>query len=500
METPYLKFVKDALRTLVDKQSARLGGAPDGALCITITRSTSKTYRSIGGRSGDTYLTYLIPEQPMEMEPYRLDLHIWPILELLSEQTGDPSYRQMALDMADGFAEHGFQPRSGLGYLGYESQFDVVRLEPVGVGGYPAPKFKPASDLPLDMLWAAAPQKMSRMFKSAYYALVTRPETMDYNRFCDVLDFDDQARQQVMKFNSNHVAFAQTGAILIHWWDMNFVRTGDAECLEWAQAMADKWAAVQHPQSGLLPHWFGSDSPNEPVMPPRPYANANDTVTGVELLLAAQELRKREEGRKLADQLTDVALRLLRGIARHGYDPKERIFPNWLRLEGGQAESALWYAFRTEKQREEMAKKDPIFKEVSVFIGQGFYRGAPWDLGVGNRIPYDLARAAWMTGDTELRERVAGFAPVIMEEARKLSSEFNEAGEWTYPASASYIKTMLLLYKMTGRGKYLDWAKELADMELRFLSQSLPSGRPEWWRMQFRDSLLEALLLLDAAD
>ena len=33
-------------------------------------------------------------------------------------------------------------------------------------------------------------------------------------------------------------------------------------------------------------------------------------------------------------------------------------------------------------------------------------------------------------------------------------------------------------------------------MELGFLSQPLPEGKPEWWRMPFRSALLEALLLL----
>jgi hypothetical protein len=69
-------------------------------------------------------------------------------------------------------------------------------------------------------------------------------------------------------------------------------------------------------------------------------------------------------------------------------------------------------------------------------------------------------------------------------------------GQWTYPASASYIKTLLLLRQMTGDRGYLDRAKKLADMELEFLSRPAPASEPEWWRMPFRDGLLEALLLL----
>jgi hypothetical protein len=495
----YIGFVTDAVRILLDRQSARWGGRPDGTLCITITNRSNRSYRSIGGKSGDTYLTYPCPEQAMEMEPYRLDLSAWPVLERLSEITGDAGCREMVRAMAHAFGRDGFNAKSGLAYLGQETQFDVIRLKPVGVAMYPMPKFKPAADLPLDILWRTAPDKTARMIKSAYYALVTNPDRMDYNRFCVDYDFDDSAERPATPFSSSHVAFAQTGSMLIHWWSMHFARTGDPQCLAWAQAMTDKWRAVQHPVSGLVPHWFGSDRADEPVMPPRPYANVGDTMTALEMLLAARELRGKPEADALASQLADMAVRLLRGIARHGYDPHARIFPNWLRVEGGVDETALWYAFRTEKHKAEMVKRDPVFREVPVFIGQGFYRcGAPWDLGMRNPVPCDIAKGACMTGDAELTKRAAEFAPPIMEEARALTGEFNAEGLWTYPASASYIEMMLSLFRATGDRLYLSHAQELAEIEIGFLSQALPAGRPQWWRMQFRDELLDALLELHA--
>jgi hypothetical protein len=52
---------------------------------------------------------------------------------------------------------------------------------------------------------------------------------------------------------------------------------------------------------------------------------------------------------------------------------------------------------------------------------------------------------------------------------------------------------------MTKEGRHLDWAQKLADMELELLSRPLPVDQPEWWRMPFRDDLLEALLLLELA-
>lgn len=490
----YLDFVKRGVGTLIERQSARAGGRPDGPLCITVTNQFSKTYRSMGGTKGN-YYTVLVQEQPIESEPYRLDFDAWTVLDLLSDVTGDAQYRRLADGMASMFAKHGFDPASGLGYLESQAEFDVVRLQPVPVSSYTEPTFKPTPFFSLDRLWAAAPEQTARMFKSAFYGLITRPENMDYNRYCSY-GFDDRLKRPSMAFNSRHVAFEYTGATLIHWWGYHFARTGDAECLAWAQAMADKWAAVQHPASGLIPAWFGSDRSDEPTQPPRPYMRASGTTVGVSLLWAAPEFRKRPEGRALSEQVEDMGRRLLRGMARHGYDPKERIFPQWLNLDGSVREETTFYCFRTQAEKDEAVKKDPTLQEVGVYAGAGFYSDGPGAVGVHNRVPYEVALGAQMAGDAEALAAARKYAEDLMEEAGKLTGPLNAQGQWTYPASATYIKTLLLLRRMTGEQRYLDWAKKLADMEMSFLSGSAPAGEPEWWRLPFRDSLLEALLLL----
>ena len=490
----YLDFAKQGVQTLIDRQSARAGGESDGALCITVTKQSSKTYRMIGGRHGDTWRTYLSEEQPMELEPYRLDFNAWPVLDLLSEVTGDAQYRRLADGMASAFGQHGFDPASGLGYLGVQAEFDVIRLQPAPVGSYTEATLKPGVNIPIDRLWAAAPEQMGRMFKAAYYGLITRPEDMSYNRYCSY-GFDDKAKKPSTAFNSVHVAFTLTGAILIHWWGHLFARTGDLECLGWAQAMAAKWLAVQHPESGLIPAWFGSDQSGEPVQPPRPHVNPWETLTVIAFLKGETELRKRPEGAGLADQVGGMARRLLRGMAKYGYDPNERIFPQWLHLDGRLREEVVWYCFRTQAQKDEAVKRDPIMKDVDVYAGSGFYMGGPGAVGANNHFPYDIALGSQMTGDGEALSAARKYADDLMEEAGKLTGPLNAKGQWTYPASASYIKTLLILHGITKERGYLDRAKKLADMELAFLSRPV-AGEPEWWRLPFRDGLLEALLLL----
>jgi hypothetical protein len=222
----------------------------DCARIVTVTQRTYKTWRTVGSPQGNSYFNALVPELPLELNPTRLDMGIWPVLEKLGKLTGNTCYGELLNGMTRAFAEHGFDAKSGLGYLGQEAEFDVVQLTPLGVVGYPEPKFKPAADLPLERLWSAAPQQMTRMFKAAYYGLITRPATMDYNRFCSY-DFDDREKKIAHAFNPQHVAFAQTAAMLIHYWAFHFARSGDTESLAWAQAMANKWSAVQHPETGL---------------------------------------------------------------------------------------------------------------------------------------------------------------------------------------------------------------------------------------------------------
>lgn len=488
----YLDLVHAGVQTLVEKQSARLGDEPSGALCLTVTKASSRSYRSLGGRHGDSYLTYPMQQQPLEPEPYRLDMRLWPLLETLSDVSGEPCYRQMVIQMADGFARHGFDPASGLGYLGAQAQFDVLHRQPVSVTSYDEPTFKPAPHLPLARLWAQAPTQMARMGKAAYYGLVTQPETLDYNRYCPY-GFDDADKSSPLTYDSRHVAFAQTGAFLIHLWAEQYARTGDGECLGWTQAMADKWRAVQHPESGLLPHWFGSDEGGLSTMPPRPYASIHESMTAIAWLQAAQALCRHAEGQPLAKQLAEMAHRLLNGLARCGYVPQEQRFPEWFHLDGRERLDTCWYAFRTEGQREEAAQRDPVLREVSVYAGASFYTAGPWAMAALTALPYDLALGESMLGAAKLLESAAALVADAQKAGSQLDGELNELGQWTFPATSSYAKTLLLLYHRSGDRRFLQGAQAMIDRQLDLLAQ-MPSSHSAWWRMPFRAIWLEALL------
>jgi hypothetical protein len=495
----YLNFAQESIETLIEKQAAPWGGSAEGPLCLTITCRTNNSYRSVGAKQGDSYISFWFPAAPFEMEPKRLDLGLWDILDRLALATGEQRYTTMVDAMVKAFVSCGFEPISGLGYLGQEAQFDVETLLPCPIGSYPKPKFKPQADLPLERLWAAAPTSVARMFKAAYRGMITRPETMDFNRWC-LYGFDDSQAQPAMEFNPGHIGFAQTGAALIHYWGFHYARTGDSNTLDWAQRMADKWSAVQHPETGLLPYFFGSGEPGTQEMPPAAQCHITDTMTALSLLRARDELMKRPASQPLAKQVEAMATQLLQGIANFGYDDTRGIFPSWMALDTGAYDyTAIWYTFPTQELKDEAVLRDPVLQEVEVFVGPGFYSDGKWSFGVDNIVPHDIALGALWTGDAVLRERAEFLAARAMEAARQLKSGFNERGQWTCSASASYIRMMLALLDLTGDEKYLENAQFLADQEMEFLARPLPAGQIEWWRHTFRNNIIDAMLELGIA-
>jgi len=406
----------------------------------------------------------------------------------------------MADDMADEFAIYGFDPKSGLPYWGQEAEFDVVLLGPGTNWGRWMPKHKPLDNTPREKMWERAPQKVTRMLKASYYGHITNAQTMDYNRFC-AYGFDDSKKQLSMEWNAGHRAFASTGAWLVQDWAFHFAKTGDTETLDWAQKMADKWQATQSEDTGLLSHFFGSTCPEETTMAARPYCDVGDSCTAIALLKAGPLLRERAEGEKLAGQVEQMGLRLITGLAKYAYDEQTGLFHHWIRVADGQEDTeAYCYSFRTQEQKDHWVQIDRELQNVDVFEGFGFYRSGVWSDGTRLPLPLHVAQATEMTGDTYLLQRARFFAERVMDAAEKLDGPLNSHGQWTYDGSADYIQMMLSLYRLTGEAVYLANARKLADMELEFRGQILAEGTPDWWRMPYRNALLEALLDLTAIE
>jgi hypothetical protein len=501
--TRYLEAAKAAVETLLEKQSVRAGGKADGPVVITVSRVWWKRFRSAGAIRGEKVLSYDIQGMPMDERATRMDLACWDVLERLSEVTGDGRYKALVAGMAGVFTEHGYEKSSGLGYLGEEGNLDAEILSLVTVYLGVDPQFKPLAGTPLWALWEAGPEAAARMIRSAYLGLITRPSDMSYNRHC-YYGFDDKPGLHPTEFNSHYSAFAMTGALLIEWWGFLYGKTGEADCLAWAEAMAAKWERVQHPESGLMPAWFSSDYNDRDVQPPVSYCNYWDTITGIGLLKAAAAWRARLGGQSLAERLEKMGTRVMQGFARHGYMDTTGAMPQWLSVDGSPRTKRTWYTFYSEEEKAEFVAKDPILSEVPVFGWYGFYTGLPWvtNAGVtvyGSNVPWHVAQAAAMTGDAYLTERAAVMAEGVIKAARGLKGGMTESGQWTVTANAVYVKMMVCLYRATGERKYLDWGREIAEIEMGFLEKGPGEGMHAWWQLPLRNSWIEALVELHAA-
>jgi len=496
MPWSFLPLVEETVDRLLADQALPLRNDPTLARFIVCSRPVSRAWTTMGTRDGG-YQFAPIPEQPLETQPQCADVAVWTVLRQLGQLTGDAKYRDAMDRMLRAFVQHAFDARSGLVYVGMMSQFNVVTCAPEGTYGS-APEFKPFDILPWDLLWEYGPPQMLRMCAATYYGLISRPETMDFNRFAP-FGFDDSLKQPSLKFNPRHVGFVYSAAMLMYYWSMHFARSGDPEKLAWTRAMAEKWRKLQNPDTGLLPHFTGSVEADDPDMSPRPYANAQDDKTGVILLKVALELDGRPEGRELAELVRQMGMDQLRGIARYGYDPDDRRFITWIWLDSGKEYTdATFYMFRTQEDKDKAIKVDPQAEAVEVSSGATFWRGFLHDYRVGSERPSTLAAAARMTKDPYLVERAAYWARELMDETRP-DVALNEAGQWVYPAYGNYARAMLDLYSVTGESRYLDHAKQLADEAVDGLAHPQPDDQPEWWRFPFRSEFLESLLTLEQA-
>jgi hypothetical protein len=498
----YLQFVVDTFRVIMEQQSLRLRGESGGPLFLSVSRPVYRGYRSIGYKRPDgTFENYWFPEMPMDFPPFAVDFDLWMLLDRLSDATGDAKYRDMVAAMADAFKTVGFDPKNGLGYLSVEGGLDVRSASLVSMKpGTEQAQFKPMNvgndpRLPLDRLWKHAPNEMHRMSRAMFYGLISDPESFDYNRFCHY-SWSDADAKHVLERNPAHCAFESVGARMIHWWAACYARTGDEKCLDYAQRMTNKWRAVQHPESGLVPDFFGAvaSQPGAP-MPPGEWAECRGaSLAALAYLDAAAELQTREGGAALAKQLSEMSEKLALGVARNSYDSQRRLFIEHLQLDGKPYASAARYTFHTQAKKDEAVKRDPLMAEVSVYLGTGLYRNPSyWEHCAGTSMVYELSEVARITKNAELIERCGRIVNDALDESRKQPGPFTADGCWTFRASGQYIKAAHSLYRATNDARFLDIATELANRELARLNTVI---YPEWWRMPERATLLDALLRL----
>jgi hypothetical protein len=489
----YLQWATQTADLLAHKQTLRLGERAGGEVCITYARGFEPAWTSVGVYDEKNIEIYPVPAKPVEPNADFMDMAAWPWLDRLSALTGDGRYSKIVDGMSAAFRDYGFDPRSGLGYIGQEAFFNVRTLGAASHTQGGTPRFKPYDDVPARM-WRDMPEKIARMYKAAFYGLITREKDFDYNRFC-YYGFRDADKKPSMSFNSNHVGFAQTASWLVGWWVDHYRHTGDVESLGWARKMTAKYRAVRGEKTGLVPHWFGNKKGATDTQDAQTMCNAGDAHTAIAFLKAAAAARGDARSEPLANELHDLGLRLMRGLCKYGYSGEERLFPSWLLIEDGAVDkSTIVYAFRTQAEKDHWVKIDPRLSVAHVYGGDGLFAGGPWTYAANPALVPALAKALPITRDPELIAFAKKLASHAMEESARLHGALNDKQQWTFPASAACASLHVGLHTVTGEAAHLENAKRLIDRELGVIDAPQPDGRPEWWRMGYRTTLINAAL------
>lgn len=508
MTTSYLAFVTATLDTLMDRksgQSLRWGGAPQAPWLPTVCSQVVRKYTSAGGINPDGTMYRIYLDTILPGEATRLDTAAIPLIERVAKATGNARFSDLAAYVDHLLGVYAFDPGSGMPYISSECEIDVRFMGPGFGGGRDYPRFKPTNEMHLDRLWRVAPEKVVRGAKAAYYGLITRPETFDFNRFT-YYGFDDSKKKHQLDFDPNQVAFATSAAWMTKMWAFVFAKTGDAETLSWATRMGEKWLALQNPRTGLVPHFLGAKLPTETGQTPQPYCHHHDVLTALAYLEAADYLDQRPQGQAIAAKLRKLGLELTRGIARHAYDKQLKIFYNWIKTaDGSSSPETIIYTFFSQEQKDYWVNKDPTLSTVEVCPGLGFYKGtAPWDFFCGAGIAPLIAKVGEKTRDAEIISLTKDMAEeFIAQRAELVRGPILPNGYWVFAESGSNIQALVALHRATGEKRWLDAARKIGDQELEYLARPEAQGENEhkvvWWRWPRRTALLTAMLDLHDA-
>ncbi|NQT93982.1 MAG: hypothetical protein HQ559_14570, partial [Lentisphaerae bacterium] len=435
---------------------------------------------------------------PFEFHARRVDIEIWSIFEELTRQGAGSEYREMADAMIKTFVSRGFDRVSGLGFFATECDFDVVSLLPRATKSTPWIRFKPTAigmwaDQSMEQLWRLAPEQMTLMSAGSFRGLVSNPDNFDFNRYCGY-GYPTGHRRPSLKPDTWHLGFPSAAFSLVRMWGAAFARTGHPKFRIWSERMIQKWSAVQHPESGLLP---GSFYKAVPQVPEKSARSRDGALSASILVRAAGEFEKRPEGRELAAKMNEMAVRIALGTIKHTYDAGKRTFSGFVMLDGKPQKGSEWYTFRTREEKDAAVRKDPKMRQVPLYDGIGFYEnGGYWRQCAGTYILPRSTFVAVRTGDKALLLQSAKLLEVAVEEFRKQTGAFTSQNKWTFSATGVYVQALCRLYEATGDARFLAWATELASGEIDRLEAV---EYPHWWRLSERTDLLSGLLMLHSS-
>jgi len=273
--------------------------------------------------------------------------NLFRVLVVLTDLTGDPRYKQAAVDATRYALDH-LRHENGLLYWGGHAAWDLATDQPVGEGRTNgiAGKHEFKSNYPFYELMWEIDKDATRTFIEGFWAShILRWDILDMNRHGTYLAipagmWDQPYIGGPVPFAGKGLTFFLTGSDLFYAAAMLHKLDGDQRPLVWAKRMAQRYADVRHPVTGL-----GADNYSiiEPDRMTRQFgAEFGDRFTEatVTSLYGNRYNRSAICQLKLHEQLGEAgagfkrwAVEDLTAYAKHAYDPADNAF--WATLIDG---------------------------------------------------------------------------------------------------------------------------------------------------------------------
>lgn len=176
----------------------------------------------------------------------------------LSAMTGDPKYRQAAVD-ATRYAFDHLDAGNGLLFWGGHAAWDLATDQPVGEGRTKslAGKHELKCNYPFyELMWEVDRQATKRLIEAFWSSHILRWDILDMNRhgtYEPIVDglWDRGYVGGSVPFTGHGLTFMNTGADMIYAAALLYEFTGDERPLTWGKQMARRYVEVRDPKTGL---------------------------------------------------------------------------------------------------------------------------------------------------------------------------------------------------------------------------------------------------------
>jgi len=273
--------------------------------------------------------------------------NLFRVLVALTDLTGDPKYKQAAVDATRYALDH-LRHEKGLIFWGGHAAWDLATDQPVGEGRTRgvAGKHELKSNYPFyELMWEVDRQATRKLVEGFWASHILQWDILDMNRHGAYLPipaglWEQQYVGGPVPFAGQGLTFLLTGSDLFYAAAMLHNLDGDPRPLVWAKRLAQRYADCRHPVTGLGADNYSIIEPDRMTRQFGPEFGDRFTEATVTSLYGNRYNRSAICQLKLAERLGPAgaefkrwAVEDLTAYARHAYDASDNTF--WATLIDG---------------------------------------------------------------------------------------------------------------------------------------------------------------------